>query len=100
MMELLEPQGRPLEDYIGIYNSPAWPEDGVQLPTGLSEAIHSGKRLRISYEDGDGQRSQRWVTPVQVLGLSDYIYLRAYCHLRKAERNFRLDRILAFQVEA
>jgi DNA polymerase-3 subunit epsilon len=100
MMELLGPQARPLEDYIGIYNSPVWPEDGVQLPTELSEAVYSGKRLRITYQDGDGQRSERWVTPVQVLGLSDYIYLRAYCHLRKAERNFRLDRILEFQVEA
>jgi len=32
--------------------------------------------------------------------LRDYIYLRAYCHLRKAERNFRLDRILDVMVEA
>ncbi len=99
MMDLLGPQGRQLEDFIGIYNSPVWPEDGVKLPTELGEAVYSGKRLRITYQDGDGQRTERWVTPVQVLGLSDYVYLRAYCHLRQAERNFRLDRILEFSVE-
>jgi DNA polymerase III epsilon subunit-like protein len=99
MMELLGSEGRPLDDYIGIYNSPVWPEDGVQLPTALEEAVYSGKRLRITYQDGDGRRTERWVTPIQVLGLSDYIYLKAYCHLRKAERNFRLDRMLDFSLE-
>jgi DNA polymerase-3 subunit epsilon len=100
MMDLLKAEGRPLDEYIGIYNSPVWPNDGVQLPTELGEAVHSGKRLHITYQDGDGERTERWVTPVQVLGLSDYIYLKAYCHLRQAERSFRLDRILEFQVEA
>ena len=37
---------------------------------------------------------------MQVLGLSDYIYLRAYCHLREDERTFRLDRIVEVRVEA
>ena len=37
---------------------------------------------------------------MQVLGLSDYIYLQAYCHLREAERSFRLDRIVEVRVEA
>jgi predicted DNA-binding transcriptional regulator YafY len=37
---------------------------------------------------------------MQVLGLSDYIYLQAFCHLREAERSFRLDRILDVSVEA
>ncbi len=43
MMDTLKPNGKPLEDYIGIYNSPAWPQEGVYLPTELSEAIYSGK---------------------------------------------------------
>jgi len=57
----------------------------------MGELVLSGVRLQVTYMDVN---SQRWVTPVQVLGLSDYIYLKAYCHLRHAERNFRLDRIL------
>lgn len=99
MMEAIQLPGGAPDEFIGIYNSPAWPNDGIQLPTELSEAIQSGKRLRISYVDGKGQRSKRWITPYQVIGLADYIYLQAYCHLREAERSFRLDRIVEIGVE-
>jgi DNA polymerase III epsilon subunit family exonuclease len=99
MMDALKPNGKPLEDYIGIYNSPAWPQEGVYLPTELSEAIYSGRRLFIKYMDKKGDISERWITPIEVLGLSDYIYLKALCHTRNAERTFRLDRIIEVAVE-
>lgn len=99
MMDAIQPPCGLLDDFIGIYSSPAWPQDGVRLPTELSEAIQSGRRLRISYVDGKGQRSKRWVTPYQVIGLSDYLYLTAHCHMRDAERSFRLDRIVEIGVE-
>jgi DNA polymerase-3 subunit epsilon len=99
MMDSLKPMNRPLDDFIGIYNSPAWPEEGVYLPTELSEAINSGKRLFIKYIDKDGETSERWISPKDVIGLSDYIYLQAYCHTREAERTFRLDRIIEVAVE-
>ncbi len=99
MMDALKPNGKPLDDYIGIYNSPAWPEEGVYLPTELSEAINSGKRLFIKYVDKDGEISERWISPKEVIGLADYIYLQAYCHTREAERTFRLDRIIEVAVE-
>ncbi len=99
MMDSLKQFNKPLEDYIGIYNSPAWPEEGVYLPIELSEAIHSGKRLFIKYMDKNGEISERWISQVKVQGLSDYLYLQAYCHTREAERTFRLDRILDVAVE-
>ena len=99
MMEALKPTGKRLDDFIGIYNSPAWPNDGIQLPTELGEAIYSGKRIEITYVDKDGEKTTRWITPIQVIGLQDYIYLRAYCHLREDERTFRLDRIVEVRVE-
>jgi DNA polymerase III epsilon subunit family exonuclease len=99
MMDSLKPNGKALEDYIGIYNSPAWPPDCVYLPIELSEAINSGKRLFIKYMDKSGDISERWITPSEVMGLSDYIYLKAYCHTRNAERTFRLDRIIEVAVE-
>lgn len=99
MMDALKPSGKPLEDYIGIYNSPAWPQEGVYLPTELSEAIHSGRRMHIKYMDKNGEISERWITPREVIGLSDYLYLQAYCHTRDAERTFRLDRIIEAAVE-
>ncbi|HJS18338.1 MAG TPA: exonuclease domain-containing protein [Anaerolineales bacterium] len=99
MMDGLKEFNKPLDEYIGIYNSPVWPNDGIQLPTELGEAIYSKKKLFIRYVDGDNQQTERWVTPKQVMGLSDYVYLQAHCHLRNAERNFRLDRIIEVRVE-
>jgi DNA polymerase III epsilon subunit-like protein len=100
MMDGLREFNKPLDEYIGIYNSPVWPNDGIQLPTELGEAIYSKKRLLIRYVDGEGEQTQRWITPKQVMGLADYVYLQAHCHLRNAERNFRLDRIVEVKVEA
>ena len=99
MMESLKELEKPLDDYIGIYNSPVWPNDGIQLPTELGEAIYSSKRMFIRYVNGEGIETERWITPKQVMGLSDYIYLKAHCHLRNDERNFRLDRIIEVKVE-
>jgi len=53
----------------------------------------------IKYVDGDGEVTERWITPKQVMGLKDYVYLQAYCHLREGERSFRLDRITDVRVE-
>ena len=99
MMDGLKQFNRPLEEYIGIYNSPVWPSDGIQLPTELGEAIYSNRKIFIRYMDGDGKQSERWITPKQVIGLADYVYLQAFCHLRNAERNFRLDRIVEVRIE-
>lgn len=99
MMDSLKEFNKPLDDYIGIYNSPAWPNEGIQLPTELGEAIYGGKKIFIRYVDKGGEESERWITPIRVTGLSDYIYLQAYCHLREAERSFRLDRIISVNVE-
>jgi DNA polymerase III subunit epsilon len=99
MMDSLKEFNKPLEDHIGIYNSPAWPEEGVYLPIELSEAINSGKRLFIKYMDKNGETSERWISQVKVQGLADYLYLQAYCHTREAERTFRLDRIVDVAVE-
>ncbi len=99
MMESLKPIGKRLDDFIGLYSSPAWPNDGIRLPVEWNEAILSGKRIRITYVDKNGERTVRAITPRQVIGLSDYIYLQAWCHLRNDERSFRLDRVLEMQVE-
>lgn len=99
MLDSLKSVNKSLDDLVGIYNSPAWPQEGIYLPTELSEAIHSGRRLFIQYMDKDGETSERWVTPKEVLGLSDYLYLQAYCHTREADRTFRLDRILNVEIE-
>jgi DNA polymerase-3 subunit epsilon len=68
------------------------------LPPTLEEALARGTRLKIEYVDMNGSRSERWVTPRQVVQ-RDVLYLIAFCHLREAERNFRLDRIVTMEIE-
>lgn len=99
LMESVKSIGKTLDDFIGLYNSPAWPNDGIRLPVEWSEAILSGKRVRINYVDKNGEQTERIITPRQVIGLADYIYLQAWCHLRNDERSFRLDRVLEMQIE-
>jgi DNA polymerase III epsilon subunit family exonuclease len=55
----------------------------------IRKAIESKTDLEISYVGGKAA-SRRRVTPWQIKGMN----LRAWCHLRKEERDFRLDRIL------
>ncbi len=69
------------------------------LPPEIDEALKSGRRLFLSYIDGSGRVTERWVTPREVSRTGGIVALVAYCHLRNEERNFRLDRIIAIRVE-
>jgi DNA polymerase III epsilon subunit-like protein len=73
--------------------------DDVPLPPEIGEALSSGKRLFLKYLDASGKKSERWVTPQQVTGLGNILYLVAFCHLRQEKRNFRLDRIVEMRLE-
>ena len=53
----------------------------------------------IKYMDKDGEISERWISPKEVIWLTDYIYLQAFCHTRNADRTFRLDRMIEVAVE-
>jgi predicted DNA-binding transcriptional regulator YafY len=74
--------------------------DDLPLPPAIAEALSSGKRLFLSYVDVNGEKSERWVTAQQITGWGDALYLVAYCHLREAQRQFRLDRIVEMEIEA
>ena len=57
----------------------------------LAHAIETAAPVHIHYVDQNGSPSQRTITP------SDYFppWIEAFCHLRQAERQFRLERIQA-----
>jgi predicted DNA-binding transcriptional regulator YafY len=95
MMDALKPSQSQLNGMVGIYNSPAIDPQNIQLPTEWWEAFERQQELEIVYSDKNGEMTQRRVRPIQVMQLQDYIYLRAYCMLRKDERTFRLDRIVS-----
>ena len=76
------------------------PREEIALPAALAEALQSRRKLFLRYVDESGSKSERWVSPMDVSMKKEYIYLRAFCHLRDAERYFRLDRVLEMQVES
>jgi DNA polymerase-3 subunit epsilon len=70
-----------------------------QLPPIIHEALVGRHEIVIDYMDGSANETHRIVTPLFVEQLSDYIYLRAFCHLRQQERTFRMDRIVGITLK-
>lgn len=86
--DLLHAQGGPL------YMSPPVAPD---LPRPLAEAMSCGKRVHICYRSG-GSETRRDISPLFAAENAGMLYLTAYCHLRQAQRTFRLDRILSAEI--
>lgn len=60
---------------------------------GLERAIDARKRLRLAYEDADGNATERMVRPLGVAFWGKVWTLIAWCEMRADFRMFRLDRI-------
>ena len=65
----------------------------VAMVTVLQEAMHTGTALRLCYQPEKAPATVRVVQPLEVYYERGHGYLRAFCHLRQEERNFRFDRI-------
>ena len=83
----------PQDEIVSMYTPPVASPATFDLPPQLQEAFASNKRLFIRNVNQKGHETQRWITPKQVLPLTDYFYVVAHCHLRNEDRHFRLDRI-------
>jgi predicted DNA-binding transcriptional regulator YafY len=70
------------------------PQHGIREPllVLLSQSIHAGRQVQITYQKGD-ENSQRAVNPYGLVVHDGAGYLIGYCHLRQGIRVFRLDRI-------
>lgn len=60
---------------------------------GLRQATWDERTIDIDYIDANGDATQRRVDPLGIVFLQDTHCLIAWCHLRHAYRNFRLDRM-------
>jgi hypothetical protein len=92
--QVLEQLRAALQGYLALpaWQAPGTPED--VLPT-LEEAMAGGQDLILTYWGaGREQASVRRVTPYWLERRANTLYLIAYCHLREAERVFRVDRIV------
>jgi predicted DNA-binding transcriptional regulator YafY len=74
----------------------AAPPSPASVPAALvaetSLAVHEQRRMRLVYRSEQGS-SERCVDPYGIVRYGDAWYLVAFCHLRAAMRNFRLDRV-------
>jgi predicted DNA-binding transcriptional regulator YafY len=60
----------------------------------VGAALLQRKRLQITYQArGTGAATQREVSPLRLVHYRDNWYLDAWCHLRRALRNFAVDAI-------
>lgn len=64
----------------------------------LSAAVQSERSVRFSYRSAHGEVTERLVDPYGVVAHEGIWYTIGYCHLRKAERLFRLDRVQRIEI--
>ena len=86
-----EPEARKLADapYFAFRRSGRAPAHASLL----REAIRKKRVVLMSYEDGEGKRSDRRTRPLAVWSFTDGWLFAAWCELRKDFRTFRFDRI-------
>lgn len=60
----------------------------------LKSALESGSRVKIDYKDARGDITTREIQPLVVDYFRGSLMIEAYCYMRKANRHFRLDRII------
>ncbi len=64
----------------------------------LRNAIRETRKLATVYVDEEGRRTQRTIWPIAMAYYVDVTLLGAWCELRGGFRNFRVDRILGWQL--
>jgi len=94
---------QPLQQALTSRSLHAWgpiarPPDQVD-PALLRRAIREEAKLALDYRDGEGRTSRRVIWPLALIYVDDAITLTAWCELRQAIRNFRIDRMLACSAE-
>ena len=67
------------------------------LTTTLYEGLSAHMPLRLHYRASNAEETQRVIQPLELQYAYGHSYLRAYCHMRRDERHFRLDRIMALE---
>jgi DNA polymerase-3 subunit epsilon len=64
------------------------------LTSTLQQALLANHRLHLRYRSGNDAETLRVIEPLELHYAYGHGYVRAFCHMRQDERNFRLDRII------
>ncbi|HEX2886310.1 YafY family protein [Vineibacter terrae] len=70
---------------------------GVDL-AGVRGAIRASRKMRITYVDDQGRRTDRTIWPIAMAYYVDVTLIGAWCELRSDYRHFRVDRIATSSV--
>lgn len=73
-------------------------QDDLAIIKNINKSIREKKRIDISYQSYGGQTTSRQISPVKKFKYQGEDYLQSYCHLRKDERNFKIDSFLEAKV--
>ncbi|MCE7987670.1 MAG: WYL domain-containing protein [Caldilinea sp. CFX5] len=96
--QLLAALDQSLRGYHALPNPVAPPQTVEPLPL-IKAALAQQTDLTIRYSGGGrNDESTRRITPYYLETRNQIAYLIAWCHLRQAERVFRVDRITAAEV--
>jgi len=75
-----------------------WTLPGSEFLADLRTAMRNDRVVRIGYTDAKGDTSDRTIRPLGIFFWGATATLGAWCELREAFRNFRLDRIESLDV--
>lgn len=81
--------------FVDAPTTPAPPSERVLL---ISTAVRQQQRLHLRYRSRD-EETERDVDPYGIVSHWEQWYMVGWCHLRQAVRVFRLDRIVAVELE-
>ncbi|MBE6482111.1 MAG: WYL domain-containing protein [Actinomyces ruminicola] len=100
-VETLRRTHRALRQALGAVDAEA--PAGSHAPTSgvlrtVRRALAERRRLHLAYVSATDTRSERDVDPLQLGSDGTHLTLRAWCLTARAERSFRLDRILSAEV--
>jgi DNA polymerase III epsilon subunit-like protein len=64
------------------------------LPLELEEAMELRRPVMMEYLDARGLRTERLIDPLHIRRSGGELMLVAHCHLRNAQRTFKLERVV------
>lgn len=70
----------------------------MELLKTLESCVRQGQRAELLYRDSGGILSNRKIDPLALIFTNGQWLLIAYCHLRKEDRQFKLERMASLKV--
>ena len=86
----IRPENISNEVFLSVYEI-----DQIQkeIQETLENIISSGGDVQFDYVDQSGKKSEREITPSEIVQKGNSTLVKGECHLRHAERVFNLERI-------